>query len=338
MRTLISLIAFLLVVMQASAQPVLSNCAGMPLLKETYYLDIKSMAIDHMNTTGTADTALIEPRQKYIDTVLQGLYAIYNTGYILAADTIFNKICLHRDLKFYNRSFEVYAPGAPWIENWKAGDVSTGVTELDALLSYYNFTVKYHIRSGGIEYGALTTDSVINYRAFADTLKKFKWVSHVEMGGPGSTGGGDWEDIWFSRDTGISNYSFITTKSPGPVSLYRKWHFAVDGNCNVSLVERVRTGDQQASPPFRYCNLFPVAVPELAAKKEIEIYPNPAEDYIEVAGSFGAGKYQVRDAAGRIVSIGNWTGKINISQLPPGLYILHINGSVGSFIGKFLKQ
>lgn len=78
---------------------------------------------------------------------------------------------------------------------------------------------------------------------------------------------------------------------------------------------------------------------EVVNKNEISIYPNPATDFMYVKNLKGSNTYKIFDTSGRITLQNSLSdGKINISSLTKGNYILHIisKEKIQSF--KFIKK
>jgi len=77
----------------------------------------------------------------------------------------------------------------------------------------------------------------------------------------------------------------------------------------------------------------------------IAISPNPARDeiLIHLPENSGVSRWQVQSASGKTVLFGGFSGesnleKILVRQLPPGIYLLHIQNNGGLKLGKFIKN
>ena len=84
-------------------------------------------------------------------------------------------------------------------------------------------------------------------------------------------------------------------------------------------------------------------VEELIHKKDIKIYPNPVETfcYVEIGEFTGKAEISLYDMSGKMVQnikTKNLITKINISQLPQGIYIITATTSKKSFNAKIIKQ
>ena len=80
--------------------------------------------------------------------------------------------------------------------------------------------------------------------------------------------------------------------------------------------------------------------------REVTVYPNPASDRIRIhlqSGLPGRCSYSIANMLGRRVAAGEMEpektpggAEINISQLPPGVYLLNLRAGGGNFQGKFV--
>src|SRR5678816_3439404 len=74
---------------------VVSSCIVPPLLASEYERDIRQLATNHLFQVQSPDTALVNIPQEYIDTISQGLAAIFNATSLPERDTVFNLYCVH---------------------------------------------------------------------------------------------------------------------------------------------------------------------------------------------------------------------------------------------------
>lgn len=78
----------------------------------------------------------------------------------------------------------------------------------------------------------------------------------------------------------------------------------------------------------------------IATKDDIQIYPNPATDFLNVTKVSDKATYKIYSAAGQLVSNGNiFNGRINVSSLTKGVYVISIDEKgKDSFNSKFIKK
>jgi fibronectin type 3 domain-containing protein len=78
---------------------------------------------------------------------------------------------------------------------------------------------------------------------------------------------------------------------------------------------------------WSFTTVFDIGIVELPANNNLEVFPNPAHDFITVhsAMSLAGSTYLIVDETGKQVLMGQFTGEtttINISSLTPGIYFL----------------
>lgn len=105
-----------------------------------------------------------------------------------------------------------------------------------------------------------------------------------------------------------------------------------------SLTYRFASSDVGAfgiNTPTYFC-VDNVALGEVVGVREskrarICIFPNPAQDWIEIEGERLTGKtYRIVDARGAVVMAGVYTGRIEVGALGAGMYWLLVEGVAGS--------
>lgn len=80
-----------------------------------------------------------------------------------------------------------------------------------------------------------------------------------------------------------------------------------------------------------------VSVKELTEIK-INIYPNPASDVVYVENGEGL-NYSITDASGKLISSGNYSSSINVSQFSKGLYFIKVTDlNNETHIARFIKK
>ena len=83
---------------------------------------------------------------------------------------------------------------------------------------------------------------------------------------------------------------------------------------------------------------FVSGITEQEAIQSIELYPNPAQDYLQILSEFLGSTYSIIDMKGAVVQNGNISSKLSIDELPSGLYSLFVNKEGVQFAGRFVKQ
>ena len=71
----------------------------------------------------------------------------------------------------------------------------------------------------------------------------------------------------------------------------------------------------------------------------VQVYPNPVSNHLNmVIEGIRPQSYQVLDALGRVVAFGNYTNRIDVSRMAPGIYSLLLKFDNGFGAVKFVKQ
>lgn len=78
----------------------------------------------------------------------------------------------------------------------------------------------------------------------------------------------------------------------------------------------------------------------IAANDKISIYPNPVKDVLHVQGkSIDGSNFEIYHVTGALIQKGKLTnGKINVSQLSKGIYVISVNNNGKKSTMKFIKQ
>lgn len=73
-------------------------------------------------------------------------------------------------------------------------------------------------------------------------------------------------------------------------------------------------------------------------KNNISIYPNPAVDVINISNVSSKTKYEIYSVGGQLVNQGTTDGKVNVSKLTKGVYILSLESNGEKSQTKFIKN
>lgn len=76
----------------------------------------------------------------------------------------------------------------------------------------------------------------------------------------------------------------------------------------------------------------------VAEENSVLVYPNPAVDFITVQSKSPVNKVEIFDASGRKMSAELNRDKIDVRNLNPGVYIIHIETKGNLFSKKFIKK
>lgn len=104
-----------------------------------------------------------------------------------------------------------------------------------------------------------------------------------------------------------------------------------NGECggNLTVANSTITGDVQTTT---------LGTSELT-KNKMQIFPNPASNFIRIAGLDSGRTIQIYDIDGRLVRSDIFDSKIDVSQLTPGIYVLKVmTKDLQHYEFKFLKK
>lgn len=74
------------------------------------------------------------------------------------------------------------------------------------------------------------------------------------------------------------------------------------------------------------------------AKNNISVYPNPATDVINISNVSSKTKFEIYSVGGQLVNQGTTDGKVNVSKLTKGVYILSLESNGEKSQTKFIKN
>lgn len=165
---------------QLCAQEFNSSCEIPSILLCEYAEDVKSLAIEVMNQSGTADTASIKIIPEYEDIIWKGLSAIFNvnTNDITDLTDIFDRACVHTNNLYSPKSirFELDIDNFIWTQNWIENNVLEN-NELVNFLNNFDYRVNFDLPNGGI----IKFDEVLNLNSIINELTTIDGFSDVRF-------------------------------------------------------------------------------------------------------------------------------------------------------------
>ncbi|MDR2205540.1 MAG: T9SS type A sorting domain-containing protein, partial [Flavobacteriaceae bacterium] len=82
-----------------------------------------------------------------------------------------------------------------------------------------------------------------------------------------------------------------------------------------------------------------LAVSENTKDSQIQVYPNPAKDVLNISKVSDRATYVIHSVSGQLISKGNISdGKVNVSKLQKGVYVISIDDSGNKTNVKFVKE
>ncbi|WP_300670031.1 reprolysin-like metallopeptidase [Soonwooa sp.] len=114
---------------------------------------------------------------------------------------------------------------------------------------------------------------------------------------------------------------------------------------------RVRVHDTSSGPNATPCgtstygqvedyslNIGTLAVNDVQTNNKLQVYPNPASDVINISNITSKSTYQIVNMAGQVVANGATDGKVQVSKLDKGVYIITIESNGQKSQTKFIKN
>lgn len=214
---------------------------------------------------------------------------------------------------------------------------------LPVMLPYNNFTVSFDMKMSQLNgsifsfQGLSSADEKFVVRLDFDhtgTVKVLKMISGVPVMESVSA---IWEpNLWYSLTvmgtaTGIKYYlngMLICSGTAAESIDMNQLRFVHDNTEGTAFIDNVKVyNEAQLSSLDKTLN-----------KNTVNIYPNPAADFISVSVAGKIKSSEIYDSAGRKVHSGLENDKIEVAKLPVGLYLINIKTENGSFSGKFIKK
>lgn len=347
MRLCLSLL-ILLLTSQAGFGQVSSSCTPSANLQKLYASDAMDIGLERMYKCHSPDTALIEVPQRWGDTVLGVIAAVYNTGAIYEADSVFLNYCVHRwpEQSFMPQYIYVKVnPDSAWTKAWAKGNTVTGNRAVDDFLRLHDVeVVGYYSGYGSYSFddlAVLRSRRYINLEAFGDSIRYFRGVLWYDMT-PHHYGDGD--HIYYSVDS-AAHIRFISGwgDCPSGCQAGKIWRYTVSfSDCSVSKDTIFLAGFSGMPHRLANCNLLPVTAGEpLHHNRAVSLYPNPVSDRLRLSGlATGRLSYAIVNAVGSILLEGSSDeNAINVATLPPGIYTLLVRQAGGSILPlRFVRE
>lgn len=208
--------------------------------------------------------------------------------------------------------------------------------------------------SGASNYTDYRPDPARKVNLYVGSANNTISVSKSWFGIPGNVTVRAWID--FNADGIFSTtemmLSSTSNSSPTAVSTFTVPPFAFQTGTNCAVAMRVIISETSTSPVcgnFTYGEVEDYGVyllqnsnlstNETANKKEINIYPNPVSDILNISGLSEENDFEIYNAIGQKVISGKISDrKVDVSQLLKGVYFIQINdkGKLDKF--KFIKK
>jgi hypothetical protein len=308
-----------------------SICAPSSLFTKAYDNDIKDLALERIYSLHSPDTSKIEIPDIYSDTIRNSMSAIFNLDTLLQADSVFKRYCIHPfpNFGFINWYLEVGIDTSyAWTHQWTSGHLATGNASVDNFMNRYNYTLLYPFHGQSFVF---VPTRAINDRVFADSLALFPGITYVRY--PDYPRNPEME-INYSTDS-VSNYSFSIGWGDCLAGCLnnKTWNYKVDSLCTVTLLSvKLWMTAPVPFPAPANCFYDKTYTANINNSFVVNVYPNPANEILHISTP-GNERYTyiLTDLPGQTISkgiAGNNT-VVNISAMPPGIYILRVANTAG---------
>ncbi len=227
------------------------------------------------------------------------------------------------------RFFEI--PVGEDIEDWETGDFTqfdwdTGSANPWIITDENTFEGNYSARSAPIGDRQTSTLSITTYASQSDSISFYYYVSSEVVGGSlmdylyfeindrrvGAWGGETgWNYISFPVEEGENKFNWI----------YRK-DYTLSAGEDMAMIDMIR---------FPVNNTVPSSIPDNPLLSGISVFPNPVSSYLTIdmdGVSVSNAEACIYDIEGRLVKnifLRNLPGKINMEDLPAGIFILKVS-------------
>ncbi len=334
------IIMMCIAICMGSQAQIPSSCVVPQLLAIEYKRDINQLAVQRLFQLQHPDTILVKIPQANIDTISEGLAAIFNATSIPERDSVFNMYCVHNLNPFdgfgaYDGFLVKVDTNFSWTNAWQNLTTITGNPLMDTILTRYHLTVTNFYNWVIGNYAELYVDSSWNNYALMDSIEMVPGVLAVEQNSYVGVAG----KISYSTIGNARYYDFYFEYADcfDGCDAYRKWKFKVNPDCSVEYlgIDNWCYWDQFGTPgmcPFPAplnCNTF-TPVKEIADKNvNVLISPNPTNGIFQIEMSgldfVSPSTMEIFNMQGELIytsSISNLKYQIDLSTSAKGIYLL----------------
>jgi len=151
---------------------------------------------------------------------------------------------------------------------------------------------------------------------------------------------GTYEDSEKVMTSAASTTPTVTATFAVPATAY-----AGDKTVGMRVIMRFSSAPTGPCAGFTYGEVedYAVKISETLAvtdvkKNNISVYPNPAVDVINISNVSSKTKFEIFNVGGQLVNQGTTEGKVNVSKLTKGVYILTVESNGEKSQTKFIKN
>lgn len=235
MKKLIIAFSFFICTHVILSQTLVSSCSASDSIKALYIKDADRLTLRKIYTQNLSYVDTIIIPHTHVDTVLRALIAVYNATALPARNAVISQYNIHTFPNPNLNTMEVSADSnLSWMHQLKLGNIPTGNTQVDHLISKYHLTVQnYTSYYGWFSYHTVifTSDSSYNLPPLADSCSIISGVYNATP----SSFIGDGNDISASIYPNYVQlvYSLGWGDCPSGCINRHYWTFNVYYNCSI---------------------------------------------------------------------------------------------------------
>ncbi len=249
MKKLFSLFSLFICSLPVFSQTVLSSCTAPANVLNMYLNDADRLALRRIYQQNLTYVDSVQIPQNRTDTILKALIAVYNATALPARNAVVNTYSIHT-FPIPNMDRVIVAADSihPWMQQLKQGNLNTGNTQINNLISTYSLGIQnYNNFSGIFSFHVVTfrSDSNYNMAQMADLFANIPTVAFTETVGVVGDGNNITAAI-FPNYVELT-YSIGWEDCPSGCIKHHYWVFRVNYNCAVEFAGE--SGTPIPSPP-----------------------------------------------------------------------------------------
>lgn len=168
------------------------------------------------------------------------------------------------------------------------------------------------------------SDSSIKLQGFINTNGQYLYYIQFEYGTTNEFG-----DTIFSTPTyAIGRVTYTVQSTLAGLSPDTEYHFRIKATDGINMY---------FSEEFTYKTGLYTGIEINNSFQEVIVYPNPANNYLNIKSTYPIEKTEFMDVNGRVLFVTTNENLLNISNYPAGLYFVKVCTKKGSIIRKIIK-
>lgn len=236
MKNLIIIFGLIVCSQPLVSQTVSSSCSASNSLTALYIDDADRLALRKIYAQNlTYKDSIIIP-QTHADTVLKALIAVHNATTLPARDTVVSLLNIHTfPNPILNTLYVVASPTLSWMQQLNQGNIPTGNTQIDGLISTYSLIIQnYSAMFANQHVVTFKSNNNYNLQPLTDLFENISGVDYSEPDGVV----GDGNDIAATiyADHVKLMYFLKWGDCPAGCTALRYWVFNVYYDCSVEYV------------------------------------------------------------------------------------------------------